>query len=132
MYQVLTSLYAVIQVYKLMLSDSGTLLLCCINRDGGLEKLRAALRKVFPGAPKQQTNTMHMSLLRILTPQQLTKDDTWWLEGELEKWTEPLKGRTFVVDQLWYGSVRGYWGPGWGSSGGSCVSSGESRSSICC
>jgi hypothetical protein len=63
------------QVYRLVLADSGTLLLCCVDPTGAVEELRAQLGERFPGAPSRQTATLHITLLRILTPRVLTPQE---------------------------------------------------------
>ncbi len=60
------------QVHRLLLADSGTLLLCSVDRSGNLAKLRARLRASFPGAPSTQSSIMHASIARLLSTEQLT------------------------------------------------------------
>ena len=54
------------------MADSGTLLLCSVDRSGNLAPLRARLKAAFPGAPSTQGSIMHASIGRILSTEQLT------------------------------------------------------------
>lgn len=60
------------QVHRLLMADSGTLLLCSVDKSGNLARLRARLRGAFPGAPSTQSSIMHASVARLLSPRQLT------------------------------------------------------------
>ncbi|KAK9817064.1 hypothetical protein WJX72_009004 [[Myrmecia] bisecta] len=91
-----------LEVYRVVFADSGTLLLCSIDRSGQLTRLRQQLRASFPGASTKQTSTMHVSLLRVLTPQQLSPDVIRDIQEACDTWTERLRGRTFTLDRLWH------------------------------
>lgn len=61
-----------LQVRRLVMANSGTLLLCNVDRTGDLAALRQQLKAGFPHGPVKQPTIMHASLLRLLTPRQLT------------------------------------------------------------
>jgi hypothetical protein len=54
--------------------------------------------------PKQTTQStiIHTSLLRVLTPDQLTPDTTASIAAACERWTQRLAGRRLVVPAAWW------------------------------
>lgn len=83
------------------MADSGTLLVCCLDRSDTLNRLREDLRSAFPAAPAKQTSIMHITVLRLLTPKSLDADTVDKLQQLCAAWTQRLKGRTFPVNTLW-------------------------------
>jgi len=59
--------------------------------------LRQKLRAAFPGAPIRQTQIVHVSVLRLLTAQQLRLA----LQSVSNKFTEQLKGVHVTATELW-------------------------------
>lgn len=62
------------EVHRLVMADSGTLLLCSVDHSGHLAALRRRLRAAFPGGPPKQSTIVHASIARLLTPEQLTTE----------------------------------------------------------
>ena len=54
------------EVHRLLLADSGTLLLCSVDTTGHLAALRKRLRQAYPGAPPRQSTIVHASIARLL------------------------------------------------------------------
>ena len=110
LYRLLHTLYAVdggtsalqsMQVYRVILADSGTLLICLLDTDGSVAQLRQNLKAAFPGAPTRQTQIIHISVLRLLTGQQLTPDARQRIQAVCDEYTEILKGLTVNATELW-------------------------------
>ena len=89
------------QVHRVLLADSGTLLVCLIDRDGSLNHLREQLTRAFPGAPARQTQIMHVSVLRLLTAQQLSIERRQRLQAICDDYTVKLKGMQITATELW-------------------------------
>ncbi len=53
-----------LQVYRFVLTNTGTLLLCCTEQEGHVARLRQQFTKVFVGGPVKQSTILHISLLR--------------------------------------------------------------------
>ena len=53
-------------MHRLLLADSGTLLLCSVDTTGHLAALRKRLRQAYPGAPPRQSTIVHASIARLL------------------------------------------------------------------
>ena len=83
------------------MADSGTLLVCLIDRDGSLNRLRGQLTRAFPGAPTRQTQIMHVSVLRLLTAQQLSSEEKQRLQAICDEYTMKLKGIQITATELW-------------------------------
>jgi hypothetical protein len=90
-----------LQVHRVILADSGTLLVCLIDRDGSLNHLREQLTRAFPGAPARQTQIMHVSVLRLLTAQQLSSEERQRLQAICDDYTIKLKGMQITATELW-------------------------------
>lgn len=94
--------YFHVQVDRLLLADSGTLLLCSTDPTGHMQSLRQQLHKSFPGAPTKQTTIIHTSLLRILSPNQLSDQEKQKVQHLCELWTQRLRGKKIPCQTLWY------------------------------
>ncbi|DBA95023.1 TPA: hypothetical protein ACH3X1_002539 [Trebouxia sp. C0004] len=90
-----------LEVHRVLLADSGTLLVCLIDRDGSLNHLREQLTRAFPGAPMRQTQIMHVSVLRLLTAQQLSSEERRRLQAICDEYTTELKGMQITATELW-------------------------------
>lgn len=88
------------RVHRLVMADSGTLLLCSMDTSGTLAKLRKDLRESFPAGPPRQSTIYHASLARIVTPQQLDKESIRKVHALCDKWSAVLAGNEFCVDAL--------------------------------
>ncbi len=93
--------HAEMQVHRVLLADSGTLLVCLIDQTGNLNHLRAQLQGAFPGAPTRQTQIMHVSVLRLLTAKQLSPEQRQHLQAVCDKYTAKLKGMQVTATELW-------------------------------
>lgn len=56
----------VLQVYRFVLTNTGTLLLCCTEQEGHVARLRQQFTRVFVGGPVKQSTILHISLLRYV------------------------------------------------------------------
>jgi hypothetical protein len=90
-----------LQVHRVLLADSGTLLVCLVDRDGNFNHLREQLTRAFPGAPTRQTQIMHVSVLRLLTAQQLSSEERQRLQAICDEYTIKLKGMQITATELW-------------------------------
>ncbi|CAL8467549.1 g7087 [Coccomyxa elongata] len=91
-----------LEVSSVVLADTGTLLLCSIDRRADISRLRQSLRAAFPGAPRKQTNIIHTTLLRILSPEQLPPASIAAIQNECIQWTERLRGTRLSIKKAWY------------------------------
>ncbi|BDA42804.1 hypothetical protein COCOBI_03-6970 [Coccomyxa sp. Obi] len=91
-----------LEVSSVVLTDTGTLLLCSIDRRADITRLRHSLRAAFPGAPKKQANIIHTTLLRILSPVQLPPASRATIQKECDQWTERLRGTRLSFRKAWY------------------------------
>ena len=90
----------VLEVYKILLADSGTLLLCLLDTSDRIHGIRKSFRESFPGAPPKQSTIYHMSLGRIVTPVQFSREQRHHIQSLCSTWTERLQGRTYVLEEL--------------------------------
>jgi hypothetical protein len=76
---------------------------------GGLLALRKRLRAAFPGASLRQPQTIHSSLLRVLTPRPLDEATVKALSEEAERWTQKVRlGRGVGARRWrWWGAREG-------------------------
>lgn len=91
-----------LEVHKVLLADSGTLLVCLVDRDGSLYHLREQLTKAFPGAPTRQTQIIHVSVLRLLTARQLDPEERERLQAVCDASTRKMEGMQITATTLWY------------------------------
>lgn len=91
-----------LEVYKILLADSGTLLLCLmdISESQSIYRIRKGFRESFPGAPRKQSTIYHMTLGRIVTPTQLQREQRERIQQLCSTWSETLQGRRCVVNEL--------------------------------
>lgn len=88
-----------LEVHRLLMADSGTLLLCSVDRSGNLAKLRKKLRQAFMGGPPKQPTIVHASIARLLSPQQLTREQIDRIQAVCDAWSERLRGLRFSVER---------------------------------
>ncbi|BDA47569.1 hypothetical protein COCOBI_10-4180 [Coccomyxa sp. Obi] len=91
-----------LEVHSIVFAASGTLLLCCVDTNGVLAGMRSKIRKIFPGGPVKQSSIFHVTLLRILEPQALEKEQIEAIHEACKQETERLKGAQFTVSSLWH------------------------------
>jgi len=92
------------RVHRLLMADSGTLLLCSIENSShaSLFNLRKMFRNEFPGAPPRQSTIYHTSVGRILTAEPLSMEVRERIQSVCDEWTERLRGITFHVKELYH------------------------------
>jgi hypothetical protein len=88
------------RVHRVLMANSGTLLLCCVDVSGVIGALRARLREAFPGGPPKQSTIFHASVARILTPVQLSSEVIANMQNTTNKWSDRLRGTTFKVQAI--------------------------------
>ncbi|PRW57675.1 hypothetical protein C2E21_3465 isoform B [Chlorella sorokiniana] len=88
------------EVHRLLMADSGTLLLCSVDHSGHLAQLRKRLRHAFPGGPPKQSTIVHASIARVLTPSQLSKEHIAAVQEVCDRWTSRLRGQRFDPDRI--------------------------------
>eukprot|EP00887_Chlorella_sp_A99_P003675 scaffold7.g3675.t1 len=82
-------------VHRLLLADSGTLLLCSIDHTGHLAQLRRRLRTFFPGGPSKQSTIIHASIARLVSPTPLPREAIARVQAACDRWSARLKGMRF-------------------------------------
>jgi hypothetical protein len=90
------------KVHRLLMADSGTLLLCCVDTSGTMAGLRKRLKNAFPGGPPRQSTIFHASVARVLTPKQLNNESIQNVQRICDHWSDRLRGMEFSVDTLHY------------------------------
>ncbi|KAL4441797.1 hypothetical protein ABPG77_003713 [Micractinium sp. CCAP 211/92] len=95
-----------LEVHRLLMADSGTLLLCSVDRSGNLAKLRKKLRQAFLGGPPKQPTIVHASIARLLSADQLSREQIDRIQAVCDKWTEQLRGIRFSPDQCYHIQAR--------------------------
>ena len=90
------------KVHRLVMADSGTLLLCSVDTTGTMAGLRKRLKRAFPGGPPRQSTIFHASIARVLTPEQLSKESILKIQEKCDQWSDRLRNMEFEVDALHY------------------------------
>lgn len=103
----------VFYIHRIVVADSGTVLLLCINeaptrvssvrtkaKYRNLVELRQHFRSEFPGAPPKQSSIFHASLARIFAFQQLDSNTKTKIQQVADEWSNRLSGLRFHVDSL--------------------------------
>eukprot|EP00873_Tetraselmis_striata_P046659 jgi/Tetstr1/466923/TSEL_011377.t1 len=103
----------VLEVDRIALADSGTLLLLLTERSsrsggGGIGSLRQAGRRLFPGKPAREPNIIHVTLMRTLNPTQLSDAQLEAVGQACRKWSAKMRGMTFSPANLWFVHERQY------------------------
>ncbi|KAK9836686.1 hypothetical protein WJX74_006002 [Apatococcus lobatus] len=91
-----------LQVEQIVLANSGTLLLCFSDFTSHLQRLRAALRQAFPGAPSKQSSICHVTLGRILSLQQLHPEQAASVHARCQEWSCKLHGMRYNPTHVWH------------------------------
>ena len=88
-----------LQVHRILLADSGTLLLCLIEKSpqASIYSIRKRFRERFPGAPPKQSTIYHASLGRIITPEQIPHTKREEIHTLCESWSQCLQQYEFKV-----------------------------------
>lgn len=91
-----------LQVHSVIMADSGTVLLCCLDATGKVDAMRAALRKALPDAPAQQTSILHITLARLAGGAAGASDASSRaaVTAACERATELLRGEKFNVIEV--------------------------------
>ncbi|KAL6784125.1 hypothetical protein ACKKBG_A04890 [Auxenochlorella protothecoides x Auxenochlorella symbiontica] len=89
-----------LRAQRLLLADSGTLLLCSVDVSGGLAALRRRLRRAFPGAPPRQSTIVHCSLGRVLGGEEMGADAAARIAAACDAWTMRLAGAEWTAPGL--------------------------------
>ncbi len=90
------------KVHRLLMADSGTLLLTSVDTSGTMAGLRRRLEEEFPGGPPRQSTIFHASVARVLTPKQLDGETIKKIQNICNGWSDRLRGMEFSVDALHY------------------------------
>lgn len=90
-----------IQVHRVLIADSGTLMICLVDTHGKLGQLRQQLHKAFPGCPTRQTTIAHVSVLRLFRSKQISTANRQQLQAVCDDYTQKLKGVKFIANELW-------------------------------
>jgi hypothetical protein len=90
------------KVHRLLMADSGTLLLCSVDTTGTMAGLRRRLKEAFPGGPPRQSTIFHASVARVLSPEQLDAESRKKIQEICDQWSDRLRGMEFTVDALDY------------------------------
>lgn len=91
-----------LKVHRLVMADSGTLLLCFTDSTGSIGRLRKRLKNAFPGGPERQSTILHSSIARVLTPSQLRLSEISSVQAACDAWTQRVKGMEIEVDSLYH------------------------------
>ncbi|GFH19403.1 uncharacterized protein HaLaN_16345 [Haematococcus lacustris] len=92
-----------LQLDRVVLARTGTLLMTWRDETGAVTGLRQALRRTFPGACAKQANIIHTSLLRILGPAQLPRETIAAIVALCDKLTAKLAHHTQLAPSaLWF------------------------------
>lgn len=103
-----------LEVDRVAMAKSGSLLLLFRDPDGTLDRMRRALRGAFPGAPSKQTTIAHCTLLRCFPGSSdgfdsSQKDSSYCLDprafadvnAACARWTHRLAGARVKVSRAW-------------------------------
>ena len=93
------------RVHRLVMADSGTLLLCNTESTSSgpvMTTLRKRLKGGFPGGPPRQSTIYHASVARILCTDQLTPEVIREVQEVCDRWSDRLRGLEFEVEALHY------------------------------
>ncbi|KAI8469452.1 MAG: hypothetical protein J3K34DRAFT_522119 [Monoraphidium minutum] len=93
-----------LELERVVLARSGTLLLTWSDPGGTAAALRDRLRDRFPGASAKQPFTVHTSLWRLVGPAgaALPGAAARALADEARRWTEKVRGRPLEARVLWH------------------------------
>lgn len=90
------------KVHRLLMADSGTLLLCSLDTTGVIGDFRSRVRDQFPGGPPRQSTIFHASVARILGTEQLDRETIAAVQEACDRWSDRLREYEFRVDALHY------------------------------
>ncbi|CAK0787485.1 hypothetical protein CVIRNUC_010705 [Coccomyxa viridis] len=91
-----------VKVDRIQMASSGVLLMLSADHDGTITNIRSRFHACAPGCPVKQTNIVHSSLLRILTPEQLSKGAIFAINQVCQQWTNKLRGTQLSLPEAWY------------------------------
>lgn len=87
-------------VHRILMADSGTLLLCNVESTSVMTDLRRRLKEAFPGGPPRQSTIFHASLARVLGEGQLSREVIDAVQAVCDRWSHRLRGEQFKVAAL--------------------------------
>ena len=98
-----------LEVDRVAMAKSGSLLLLFRDPHGTLDRMRRALRGAFPGAPAKQTTIAHCTLLRCFPNGEADEKDSYCLDprafadvnAACARWTHRLAGARVKVSRAW-------------------------------
>mmetsp|Transcript_13786 Transcript_13786/g.29733 ORF Transcript_13786/g.29733 Transcript_13786/m.29733 type:complete len:359 (-) Transcript_13786:849-1925(-) len=87
---------------RVVMANSGTLLITWTDPSGYVEDLRQRLKTAFPGATSKQASIIHTSLMRIVDSEQLTPGVVAAVGAKCKEWTDKLRGKIYTPPALWW------------------------------
>ena len=87
---------------RVLLSDTGTLLITWTNPCGSVWQLRQGFADAFPGSHSiEQPTIIHTSLFRMLSAVNPDSYTRRAINAVCEKWTAKLRGREWTAKHVW-------------------------------
>ncbi|CAL5222478.1 g4850 [Coccomyxa viridis] len=91
-----------VKVVSIQMAGSGVLLMLSADYSGSIHGIRSRFQACVPGCPTKQTNIVHSSLMRILTPEQLSLATRQAIQQRCQDWTEHMRGTQLNLPEAWY------------------------------
>jgi hypothetical protein len=91
-----------LQLERVVMTSGGTLLITWLDASGRMVPLRRRMREAFPGACDSQAATIHTTLFRVLTPQQLEPAAVEAIGRQCEELTARFKGAVLRPSSAWF------------------------------
>ena len=92
----------VLELDRVALAPTGSLLLLWRSPDGAVPRFRARMRAAFPGASARQATIVHTTLLRVLSARPLARAAVEAVDAECRRWTDKLRGTRVTPEALWF------------------------------
>lgn len=89
-------------VNNAFMADSGTLVLTWTDPCGEISLLRKQLSMSFPGKPTPQSNIIHSSVIRVLSPEAIDSSVIRKIANICEEWSALWKGTVYHPHKAWY------------------------------
>lgn len=90
-----------LELERVTFASSGVLLLLWTDPSGKTDQLRQELRDRAPGSSAIQPSIIHTSLLRVLTPEQLSEDTKATIHAACAQFTQQLRGMRWTPGRAW-------------------------------
>lgn len=87
---------------RVVMANSGTLLITWVDPSGHVAEMRQRMRTTFPGACAKQASIIHTSLLRLLSDEQLSGETVKAVAELCARWTQKLRGKVLVPSATWW------------------------------